>query len=117
MQGRPFRFLCLPHISIGLKQGTSLVGISVGGVAVNDNPPPNTTKNGNSGNYTEVLGFSKLKSRPVRSEAQLPRAVLPEQIPFSDVPPNHLHTAVAGLVHDAPFRGPCNRRGRSMPSP
>ena len=43
-------------------------------------------------------------------QPQLPRTVLPEQIPFPDVPPHHLNRHVPGLLHDAPFRRARNCR-------
>ena len=41
---------------------------------------------------------------------QLPRAVLPEQAPVPDIPPDHLHPPVPGLIHDRLSVRPRSRR-------
>lgn len=51
------------------------------------------------------------------SQPQLPRAVLSEQTPIPNVPPNHLNAPVPGLVHDGPLRSPSNGRRRCMARP
>jgi hypothetical protein len=50
-------------------------------------------------------------------QSQLPGAVLPEQTPIPNVPPDHLHGAVDSLVHDRSFRRPSNRDANCVAGP
>ena len=50
-------------------------------------------------------------------QSKLPRAVVSEQIAVPNIPANHLNRAVAGLVHDAPFRRTRNGRAGGVPGP
>jgi len=50
-------------------------------------------------------------------QAQLPRAVLPEQTPVPDVPPHHLNAAVSSLIHNRTLRSSGDSRTSGVTGP
>src|ERR1019366_6106860 len=64
-----------------------------------------------------VRDLMERSAHAVPLQSQFPRAIVSEQIPVSDVAPDHLGGLVAGLSHDATLRGTSNGRAGSVPGP